>query len=230
VTTLSWREDPEIRARLRLVDQVYGQPAHRGLDIVNRQLKAVGQPEISLDQYYTDRQHVREILAQESPQGLAEHMVRLQRKQAEIERDINQTPPGPNRAALYAVWSRLEEDVMKIDGTWGGQREPAGLDVDVSAFGPSPQELLGRGEINRVQYQEYLVLLARTTGVEIKKVKRAGPQQAEQRAPQPQTTGPTIARGGVRHGLPEPKPGVERKEQLDPLRDALRVVEWDDEG
>lgn len=218
VKTLGWREDPAIRARLRLVDQVYGQPAHRGLDIVNRQLQANGQAEISLDQYFTDRQHVRELLQADRPQGLLEHQARLLRKQAEIERDIQATQPGAGRAALYACWVRYQEDLMKIDGTWGRSGAEVGeVGLDEAGMGPSPQELLALGEIDREQYMQFLVLVARTTGGQRRSrtaPKPSGSKPVVEPRAEGDARGPLLVRGGVRHGLPEPRAEPDRPRTL----------------
>lgn len=163
VKTLGWREDPEIQARLRRVERVYSQPIQTGLDIVNRQLTADGKDAISVDQYFTDRQHIRELFAELSAGTLEEHVTRNLARQAQIERDLMQLPPA-QRAPLHAVLIRLEEDLMKVTGVWGGQREVAGIQVDEASMGPSAQELLEAGEIDRPAYQQYIAILARTTG------------------------------------------------------------------
>lgn len=242
VKTRPWQDDPDIRARLRLVESVYGQPAHRALDIVNRQLEARGDPAISYDQFMTDKQHVRELFQEERPGGLADHVTRLLREQSEVERDVQATPPGPARATLRAVWVRIEEDIMKIDGTWGSQQPAPGIEVDQSSFGPSPQELLARGEIDHATYRQFLVILAgSTTSGRQEQQHRAAlappggviegrpvvePEEPEEPPVASQgAQGRTLRRGRTTTRAPGPVPGSPR------LGDELpHVVEWDGAG
>jgi hypothetical protein len=203
-------------------ERVYSQPIHVGLDIVNRQLRDRGQAEVSLDQYYTDRSHIRELYAELEAGSLQEHVTRNLSRQAQVERDVMQMPPS-QRAPLYAVLLRLEEDLMKVTGVWGGQREPAALQVDEASMGPSPQELLDAGEIDRQQYREFVMILARSTGgqrVDAKQLARLasqardvieGGEAEEVEAPPPPTAGsPRIRRGAYADRPPLPPPGMPR--------------------
>lgn len=237
--TLAWQEDPEILRRVELVADLYHQPRTQALAALNLWLEQNKLEKVSIQTLDADRKRAKELLRERVSQGMEAHLERLQEILEDAWRTLRRTPDrhGQARAALYAVIIRCIEDMAKLDGTWGAPPAlPPGGEMDEASFGPSPQELVERGDISREDLRAYLLVTYQQTGGRLSTLAQqsAGRRGAESdvidgvamtvpegppAAPRA-ARGRTVRRGGSGSQPPPPPPSYPRQ------ADEPEVVDW----
>ena len=158
VSTVAWRDDPEIIQRVGVVATLYFQPAATALVAVNQWCRARGMAEVSYETIKADRAKGRELLRDESGEGARERIFELEQQRASVWRDIAASTPGAGRAPLYSEARQLTMNIARMEGSI----PPAGVDRE---FGepsvrmdelPTPDELLESGRLSREDYDSYL--------------------------------------------------------------------------
>lgn len=166
----SWKENPAIMMRVKVVETLWAQGIHRTMEAVNDQLSQQHLPPVSYDTIKADRQRLLDLYRDRVLEGghLENHVTELRTLISQAMRDALSAPAGPMRAPLYAVALRAHEDLMRIDGTWsrgilglngGGES----LEQVEERFAPDPVAMAAAGLVTPQDVAAHLRLLAART-------------------------------------------------------------------
>lgn len=157
---LPWRDDPLIRRRIELVEELGYQPRSVLLATVNRWLAQQDPPQdpISETTLKADLARAQELAFERIVKGAEARIVDLERVKEAAWRDVNRLKEGdPGRAAFYAAIFRAVVAQAHLDGSWRTAGAPPPPEApEVGMVGPSPLELLEQGRITRQQYEVHL--------------------------------------------------------------------------